>query len=113
MKEKSKLNVVLTIFGIDFALSPICGNNINFNAGDSNRGSEYGDYVNLDNEILKVSRVSGKIHLSYSYSVAKAAKICTDSGTYSNPNSIEDLVLNRGGAFLWAQKAYLKVPLLH
>lgn len=100
MKEKSKLNVVLTIFGIDFALSPICGNNINFNAGGSNRGLEYGDNINLDNAILKTSRASGTIHLNHSWFTTKAARICTDSGVYSDPNVIEDLVIDGGGGFL-------------
>jgi len=100
MKKESKLNVGLTIFGINFALSPIFGNNLNFNAGDSDRGSDYGEDNNLDNEILKISRIPGKFHLNHSWSDAKAAKICTNSGTYSNPKTIEDLVLNSGGAFL-------------
>jgi len=97
MKEKSKLNVVLTIFGINFALSPMCDNIINFNAGGSNRGLEYGDDINLDNEILKISRTSGKIHLTHSWFAAKATRICTDSGAYSDSNVIEDLVINGGG----------------
>lgn len=100
MKKDSKLNVPLTIFRIYFALSPLFSININFTARGSNRGPDYGEDNSLDNEILKISRAPGKIHLNHSWPTVKAAKICTDSVTYSDLNSIEDLVLDRGGAFL-------------
>ncbi len=100
MKKDSEFNLALTIFGINFAISPIFSINIDSNAGDSDIGSDYGEDNNLEKEILKIPRRPRNFHLNHSWSNAKAAKICTNSGTYSNPNTIEDLVLNRGGAFL-------------
>ena len=110
MKRDSKFNAAI---GINFALSLIFSIIIDFIATSSNRGSCYGEHNNINNEILKIQGASVKFHLIHSWPDVKAAKIYTDSGTSVNSYHIEDLVLNHGGAFLWAQKVYLKAPLLN
>ncbi len=100
MKKKSKINVVLMILGIDFALSLIFGNNPPLNAGGSNNSSEYVDDINLDNENVKLSRLSGKIHIDNNISAAKAKAAYKGSDTYADLYNIEDLVIDGGGAFL-------------
>ena len=47
---------------------------------------------------MKISAVSGKIHINNNWSDAKVAGICTDSSTYSDPYIIEDLEIDGGGS---------------
>jgi parallel beta-helix repeat protein len=54
--------------------------------------------MTLDNKNLKISAVSGKIHIDNNWTAAKAAGICTGNGTYSEPYVIEDLVIDGGGS---------------
>jgi len=91
----SKIIILITL-GILFALSPIINNTLNFNAGNSDRSSENSDEINFYNENLKISAVSGKIHIKDNWTDAKAAEICTGNGTYSDPYVIEDLVIDGG-----------------
>lgn len=100
MKKKSKINKVLMILGIDFAFSPKFGNNLPPNAGASNESSEYGDHINLDNENVKLSRESRKIHVDHNIITAKATGSYAGSDTYADLYIIEDLVIDGGGAFL-------------
>ncbi|KKN41387.1 hypothetical protein LCGC14_0723830 [marine sediment metagenome] len=87
---KSKIIILITL-GILFALSPIINNNLNFNGGNS-------DDSNLDNKNLKISAVSGKIHIDNNWTAAKAAGIVTGTGSSSDPYVIEDLVIDAGGS---------------
>ncbi len=87
---KSKLIILITL-GILFALSPIINNNLNFNGGNN-------DDSNLDNKNLKISAVSGKIHIDNNWTAAKAAGIVTGTGSSSDPYVIEDLVIDAGGS---------------
>ncbi len=99
--------VFFMILGIIFALSLIINNNLNFNAGNSDKSSEYSDDINFDNENLKISALSGKIHIDTNWTAAKNAGICTGNGTYSEPYVIEDLVIDGGysGNCIWIRNS--------
>jgi len=71
--------------------------NLSLIAGNNNKVSEYNDEINLDNKNLKISAISGKIHIDNNWTATKSAGICTGTGTYSDPYVIEDLVINGGG----------------
>jgi len=94
---KSKIIILITL-GIFFSLSPIITTYLSHTTGNSNKSSEYSDVINLDKENLKLSAVSGKIHIDNNWSAAKLALICTGEGTYSEPYIIEDLVIDGGGS---------------
>ena len=94
---KSKI-IILTTLGILFALSPIITTNLSFFMANSNKSSEYSDDISLDNDSLKLAKISGKIHIDNNWSAAEAAEICTGNGTYSEPYVIEDLVIDGGGS---------------
>lgn len=64
MKKKSKINLILMILGINFALSPIFGNIITLKAGSSNKISKYDESINLNNENVKLSYKSKRISLN-------------------------------------------------
>ncbi|MFX0075842.1 MAG: nitrous oxide reductase family maturation protein NosD [Candidatus Hermodarchaeota archaeon] len=49
-------------------------------------------------EILKIASPSEPIYINNNWSAAKAAGICTGSGTYNQPYLIEDLVIDGGGS---------------
>jgi parallel beta-helix repeat protein len=90
---KSKIKILIAL-GILFALSPIITVNLSFIVGNNNKSSEYSDDITLDNKNLKISAVSGRIHIDNNWSAAKIAGICTGNGTYSEPYIIEDLVID-------------------
>jgi len=103
---KSKTITLLTI-GILFALLPIIPANLSFITDDSNRSSEYSDNINFDSEHLKLSAVSGKIHIKNNWSAVKAAGICTGNGTYFEPYVIEDLIIDGegSGSCIWIENS--------
>jgi len=91
MKPNLKTKVmILLALGIVFGLSPIISNGLIFDTGKS-------DESNFDNKNLKISAVSGKIHIDNNWTAAKAAGICMGDGTYSDPYIIEDLEIDGGG----------------
>ena len=97
MKSNRKTKpIILIILGILFAFSPIFINNSRFTVRDRDITSNYNN--EFDHENLKISAVSGKIHINNNWSAAKTAGICTGNGTYSDPYVIEDLVINGGGS---------------
>ncbi|MFX1327489.1 MAG: NosD domain-containing protein [Promethearchaeota archaeon] len=83
--------IMIALFII--VLSPIFNSNLNYKYGNS-------DKINLDNENLKISGESGKIHINGNsgWSNAKTAGIVTGSGNSSDPYVIEDLIINGGGS---------------
>ncbi len=93
----SKIIILLTL-GALFALLPLITTNLSFITDDNNKSSEYSDDINLDTENLKLSAVSGKIHIGNNWTAAKAAGICTGDGTYSEPYIIENFVIDGGGS---------------
>ena len=91
ISNAKRKTIIVMILGIVFILSALINNNLNFNAGNS-------DKVNLDNENLKISIVSGIIQINNNWSDTKTTGICTGSGTYSDPYVIEDLVIDGEGS---------------
>ena len=80
------------LLGIVFAFSPIIfNNNLKLYAG-------YSDDIDVDYENVKLSKVSGKIHINNNWTDAWNAGICTGNGTYSDPYVIEDLVIDGEGS---------------
>jgi len=99
MKSNAKSKIIFLIaLGILFAFSPIITTNLSFITGNSIKSSEYNDAINLDNKILQISAVSGKIHIDNNWTAAKSTGICTGNGTYSEPYVIEDLIINSGNS---------------
>ncbi|MHA1190883.1 MAG: right-handed parallel beta-helix repeat-containing protein [Promethearchaeota archaeon] len=94
MKSNRKTKpIILIILGIFFA---IFINNPRFTARDHDITSNYNN--EFDHKNLKISAVSGKIHINNNWSAAKIAGICTGNGTYSKPYVIEDLIIDGGGS---------------
>lgn len=91
LNTKMKIIVLMTL-GVMFVISSITiiNNNLIINAESTKR-------TNSDNENLKISKVSGKIHINNNWSDAKTAGICTGSGTESDPYIIENLEIDGGG----------------
>ncbi|MFX0037564.1 MAG: NosD domain-containing protein [Candidatus Hermodarchaeota archaeon] len=79
--------------GIILVLSPNFNIDLNFNEGNK-------DKLNLDNENLKSSEISGKIFISENsgWLNFKNAGRCTGNGSSSDPYVIEDLVINASGS---------------
>jgi len=92
---KTRIIILITL-GILFALLPIITVNHSFITGNSDKSSDYSDDSNFDNENLKISAVSGKIHIinNSGWVAFKSAGNCTGTGTYSEPYVIEDLVID-------------------
>ena len=101
MKSNAKaIIIILLAIGILFALLPIVVINLSFITGNSNKSSDYRDGSNLDNKNLKLSAISGKIHIinNSGWVDFRNAGNCTGNGTYSDPYVIEDLVIDGGGS---------------
>ncbi|MFW9874837.1 MAG: NosD domain-containing protein [Candidatus Thorarchaeota archaeon] len=87
---KKAIILILVILGIAFTLPTFIY--INTNTFTKNIES-----INSRNDTLKVSKLSGKIHIKNNWSDAKTAGLCTGSGTFSDPYVIEDLTIDAGG----------------
>jgi len=70
-----------------------------YNAGYFNKGSENSKNNIIDNQDVKISKISGKIHIIGNSGLVdfKNNGSCTGSGTYPDPYVIEDLLINGGG----------------
>jgi parallel beta-helix repeat protein len=99
MKLKLKI-ISLMILGTVFVLSPIIKGNFNFTTGISDKSSEYGDEITLDNENLKISEVSGKIHIlgDQGWVDFHDEGNCSGSGIFNDPYVIKDLVIDGEGS---------------
>ncbi|MFX1532429.1 MAG: hypothetical protein ACFFBC_15030, partial [Promethearchaeota archaeon] len=98
MKSNRKTNIIILIFlGTIFALSPIFVTNLRFTTRDRDITSNYTDEFDYDD--IKVSAISGKIHIDGNdgWAAFKAAGNCTGSGNYTHPYVIEDLEIDGGG----------------
>ncbi len=95
--QKSKV-IVLLILGINFASFPIVSFKLCFITDINNNNQEFKDALTSDDTKLKISLVSGKIHINNNWTAAKTAGICTGNGTSSEPFIIEDLVINGEGS---------------
>ena len=110
MKSNIRIKItVLIIVGIFLALSPIINNTLYFNAGYGDENLEHGDAINLDDDNLKVSKISGRIHIinNSEWVDFRNDGNCTGSGTYSDPYVIEDLVIDGGwsGDCIWIENS--------
>ncbi len=85
--------IIFIILGIILLLSPNFNIDLNFNEGNK-------DKLNLYNENLKSSEISGKIFISENsgWLNFKNAGRCTGNGSSSDPYVIEDLVINASGS---------------
>jgi parallel beta-helix repeat protein len=94
---RSKIIILITL-GILFAFLPIFINNPRFTARDRDITSNYNN--EFDHENLKLSAVSGKIHIdgNSGWTAFKAAGNCTGNGTISEPYVIEDLEIDGEGS---------------
>ncbi|NVM19841.1 MAG: Loki-CTERM sorting domain-containing protein [Candidatus Lokiarchaeota archaeon] len=92
MKSNTKSNLI--IIGILLALLPIFMPNLSYTTSINNKILDYNDVFNLDDKNLKISAVSGRIHIDNNWTAAKSAGICAGNGTYSEPYIIEDLVID-------------------
>lgn len=82
------------ILGIFCALSPIITTNLCL------KYSEFSMGINLDKEHVKISQVSGKIHIinNSGWVDFRNAGNCTGSGDFPDPYLIEDLIIDGGGS---------------
>ena len=94
MKRITKIKTILLItVGIFFTLSPIITNNLSFTVGNSDKRTEYSEDVSADNGNLKISKLSGKIHIDNNWTATKSAGICTGEGTYSNLSNVTVILI--------------------
>ncbi len=106
MNQREKKAIILIALGIFIALLTLNNDDLNFNPGNS-------DEINLDNEYIETSAVSGIIHIDNNWTAAKGALICTGNGIYSDPYVIEDFVINGGASesciFIENSDVYFKI----
>jgi parallel beta-helix repeat protein len=95
MNSYRKLNLIL--IGLLFVFSPILVVSLSCINDNGNKSLGYSNDIIFDKGNLKISDVSGKIHIDNNWTAAKAAGICTGNGTYSEPYIIEDLIIEGGG----------------
>jgi len=92
LKSNRKIKtIILIILGILFIFLPIFITNLNL------KSAEFNDGISLDNEDLKVSILSGKIHIDNNWTDARDAGICSGSGSNSDPYIIQGLEIDAGG----------------
>ena len=99
MKSNPKIKTIILIaVGIFIAFLPIISTNLSYITDNSNRILDYSDDSNLDNKNLKISAVSGKIHIinNSGWVEFRNAGNCTGSGNYTHPYIIKDLVIDGG-----------------
>ena len=100
--DKKKTICIFTL-GAIFAIVLVFNNTLNLKIG------------NNETTNLKISKVSGRIHIdgNLGWSNAKTAGICTGLGTSNDPYIIEDLVIDGGGSgsCIWIENsnAYFKI----
>jgi len=87
LNRRKVKTIILIALGIFIAFSILNNDNLNLNTGNS-------DEINLDNEYIETSAVSGLIHIDNNWTAAKGALICTGNGIYSDPYVIEDFVID-------------------
>jgi parallel beta-helix repeat protein len=98
MKSKLKKSAsIIIVLGIFFAISSIYYSNPYLKATYRDKSADYSGDITLDRENLKISAVSEKIHIDNNWTAAKAAGICTGSGSYSDPYVIQNLEIDGEG----------------
>lgn len=98
MISHKKLGIlILMTIGCLFVLSTMIKYNLVFNSVKSNRYLGYSNNIKFDKNVLKISTISGKIHINNNWSAAKSAGICMGSGSYSDPYVIENIIIDGKG----------------
>ncbi|MFW9938684.1 MAG: NosD domain-containing protein, partial [Candidatus Thorarchaeota archaeon] len=97
LNERSRIIILITL-GILLAFFPIFINNPRFTPRNRDITSNYNN--EFDHENLKLSGVSGRIHINGNsgWLAFRAAGNCTGNGTISEPYIIEDLEINGEGS---------------
>ena len=100
MRKITVKRIVLLALGVIFILSPLLYNNLTIEVGNKSDITGYSNESNSINENVKLSKISGTIHIdgNLGWANAKAAGICTGLGNYSDPYLIEDLVIDGTGS---------------
>ena len=99
MKSNRKTKILnLIILGFFFAFSPIIAINLNFITSNRDTCLDNSNDVTLNKDNLKISAVSGKIHIdgNSGWQAFKNAGNCTGQGMVSDPYIIEDLIIDGG-----------------
>jgi len=97
MRKFTTIKTILLSLGIILVLT-VVNYNLNLNPEIKNKCSEYSNNINLDNENLKISKLSDIIYIdgNFGWFSFKNAGYCTGQGTYSDPYVIEDLIIDGG-----------------
>ena len=95
LNRKTKITFLI-IMGILYTFLPFFINNSSFTARNRKMTSNYEDKFYREN--LKISDVSGRIHIDNNWTDAETAGICTGSGTYSDPYAIKNLEIDGEGS---------------
>ena len=107
MNFKSKPSIILIII-LAFSLTYL-----HLMVNDINRKWEQEDNDSVSHENVKMSALSGKIHIDNNWSAAETAGICTGSGNNTHPYVIEDLIIDvegqRYGLFISNSIVYFKI----
>ncbi|MHA1492226.1 MAG: right-handed parallel beta-helix repeat-containing protein, partial [Promethearchaeota archaeon] len=85
--NKSKDLKTLLLILVIFAIILIC----------FRRDQEFSNEDNFNYENIKISGISGKIHVNNNWSATEAAGICTGQGTLADPYVIRDFIIDVGG----------------
>ncbi|MFX0009781.1 MAG: hypothetical protein ACFE9R_05655, partial [Candidatus Hermodarchaeota archaeon] len=105
--------VILIIIGVVFSLFLLNPYNPTDNTGFKGVSKESHENSNFEENDLKLSENSGRIHINNNWSDAKTAGIVTGFGTYSDPYVIEDFVINGSysGFCIWIENSnhYLRI----
>ena len=101
---KQKLIIIL-IIGFSFTLTTLLNQNFHFHKGNKGNSKIISNENNFNNRNLRVSKVSGRIHINNNWTAARAAGICNGSGSSTDPYIIEDLLIDGNGLgyCIWIQ----------
>ncbi len=88
---KKKVSI-LAILGSFILSTGIFYNSLVFHASDNNL------YAVVHDIPLETSKISGTIHINNNWTDAKNAGICNGSGTWSDPYTIKDLIIDGGNS---------------
>ena len=95
---KSNLNerniIFYIILGIVLTFQIVFYFNLKFSPEYNYSGTSLINKPGIRFENLKISKISGKIHVDNNWSETKTLGICTGSGNFSDPFIIEDLVID-------------------
>lgn len=110
MKVNKKLNRVNFITLSILFILLILYYDLNINPVYPTSRSKYYNIINLDNDNLLFSKVSGRIHINNNWTEAVNAGLCTGNGTYFDPYVIKDWVITtfpESGILIENLNAYL------